>query len=78
MVPPMASRETFFECALVVDRNEYRFHMRAWSAAEAGELLHHELQEIGVHECGELRVLDARGGILYHCAYLPRAHHPDA
>lgn len=74
----MSRRETFFECALVVERNEYRFHVRAWSATEAGQLLHDELQEIGVLDCGELRVLDAKGGVLHRCAYLPPPRRLDA
>ncbi len=74
----MSRRETFFECAFVVERNEYRFHVRAWSATEAGQLLHEELQEIGVQDCGELRVLDAKGGVLHRCPYLPAAHRLDA
>jgi hypothetical protein len=78
MVLLMPRRETFFECVLVVERNEYRFHMRAWTATEAGQLLHRELQQVGVHECGELRVSDRKGSVLYRCSYQPGEHQPDA
>lgn len=70
--------ETFFECAFVVERKEYRFHVRAWSAAGAGQLLKDGLQEIGINESGELRVLDAKGGVLHRCAYAPHTHRPTA
>ncbi len=62
-------REKFFECMLVADRNEYRFHFRAWDAAGAERCLREMLEHNRVNACGELRVLDARGRILLASEY---------
>ena len=67
----VTKREPFFECVFVSDRNEYRFHFRAWTAAEAEYHLRRELQESGVAADGELRVLDKKGHLLSTSAYRP-------
>ncbi len=64
-------REPFFECVFSVDRNEYRFHFRAWTAEEAEAHLRDELREYGVDVPGELRVIDRKGRVLLRSEYLP-------
>ncbi len=54
-------REPFFECVLVSDRNEYHFHIRAWTPADAEVAFTDELRADGVTSSGELWVLDAKG-----------------
>ncbi len=73
----MSKREPFFECVFVCDRNEYRFHFRAWTAAEAEYHLRLELQESGVAANGELRVLDAKGRVLRASPYPVRSDRDD-
>ncbi len=67
----MAKREPFFECVLVADRNEYRFHLRAWTAEEAELHFREELRSNGVTASGELQVLDRNGGLARRSAYAP-------
>ena len=67
----VAKREPFFECVFVSERNEYRFHFRAWTAAEAEYHLRRQLEESGVAADGELRVLDAKGRLLRTSPYRP-------
>jgi hypothetical protein len=64
-------RERFFECLFVSDRNEYRFHFRAWSAEEAGQHLLDDLRDHGLTASGELRVLDPRGRVVLRSEYVP-------
>jgi hypothetical protein len=76
----MTSHEKFFECILVVDRNEYCFHIRAWDAAEAEHHLCASLRENGVHQPGAILIRDARGAVLRSASYdgdgspAPEAH----
>lgn len=67
----MAKRERFFDCAFEHARNEYRFHIRAWTPDEAGEHLRAALREDGVREDGTLVVRDRRGSIVFRSAYAP-------
>lgn len=67
----MPAHERFFECILVADRNEYRFHFRAWTPDEAEFHLRRELESWGVALPGELRVVDARGRVVLSSAYAP-------
>jgi hypothetical protein len=57
----MISRERFFECIFTQDKNEYRFHVRAWNAREAEEEMRASLRENGVREPGTLHVLNTKG-----------------
>lgn len=57
----MRARESFWECVFNPDGNEYRFHVRAWSAEEAEEHLRASLRENGVREAGAILVRDRRG-----------------
>ena len=57
----MAARESFYECIFSPEGNEYRFHVRAWSAEEAQEHLRASLRENGVREPGAIRVRDRKG-----------------
>jgi hypothetical protein len=57
----MISRERFYECILTQDRNEYRFHVRAWNAREAEEEVCASLRENGVKEPGTLHVRNPKG-----------------
>jgi len=52
----MRNRETFYECTYTHDGSEYRFHVRAWSAAEAQDHFRAMLQEDGVREPGEVTI----------------------
>jgi hypothetical protein len=64
-------REQFFECVFVADRSEYRFHLRAWTPAEAAQHLVTELGENGLDLPGDVRVLDPRGKVLVSVEYAP-------
>ena len=57
----LVSRERFFECIFTHDRNEYRFHVRAWSAREAEEHIRNSLRGNGVKENGTLFIRDPNG-----------------
>jgi hypothetical protein len=67
-------REQFFECVFVADRSEYRFHLRAWTAAEAARHLVSDLGENGLDLPGDVRVLDPRGKVLVTVEYVPPRH----
>lgn len=69
----MPNRDPYFECVLVADRNEYRFHFRSPSAQEAERHLRDELREWGVDVSGEVRVLDGKGRVVVRTAYWPPA-----
>jgi hypothetical protein len=75
--PRLATRrERFFECVFVAERNEYRFHLRAWTPEEAAQHLKAALWESGLVVPGELRVVDPRGRVLVRLAYEPPARAP--
>jgi hypothetical protein len=65
----MTNREPYFECVFVVDRNEYRFHFRSPTPAEAEQHLRDALHEWGVDASGEVRILDGKGRVLLLSAY---------
>ena len=67
----MTNREPYFECLFVVDRNEYRFHFRSPTPAEAEQRLRDALHEWGVDASGEVRILDGKGRVLLLSAYGP-------
>jgi hypothetical protein len=69
-------RERFFECVFAAERNEYRFHLRAWTPEEAAEHLRAELGANGLAVRGELRVVDRRGRVLVSLEYEPPARVP--
>ena len=69
----MITREPFFECVLVCDRNEYRFRFRAWTAEQAELHLREDLLEAGARERGEVRVYDGKGRLLRRAAFPGRA-----
>jgi hypothetical protein len=53
--------ESFFECLFVQDREEYRFHVRAWNAGEAEESFRISLRQSGVSGPGRLSIQDPKG-----------------
>jgi hypothetical protein len=57
----MSSREQFFECVLRQDRDEYRFHVRAWNAKAAEEEARASLRNSGIQESGMLAIRDPKG-----------------
>ena len=69
----MAKREAFYECVLSAERNEYRFHFRAWSAEAAAVALGAELHAYGFTAPGTIEVRDARGRLVARAAYDPGA-----
>jgi len=75
MAPPlsrqgsMASRERFFECIFNPDGNEYRFHVRAWNAAEAEAHIQSSLRDNGVRENGALVIRDRKGAEVLRSRY---------
>jgi hypothetical protein len=40
--------DRFYECVFAADRNEYRFHLRAWTPEEAAYHFDAELRENGL------------------------------
>jgi hypothetical protein len=54
-------RENSFECVFAQDRNEYRFHVRAWNAQEAEAQFRASLLDNGVRDGGTLSIRDRRG-----------------
>lgn len=65
----MRARERFFECIFSQDGNEYRFHVRAWSAEEAEAHIRTSLHDNGVREPGTLLVRDGKGAELLRSGY---------
>jgi hypothetical protein len=63
------TRESFFECVLAQDGNEYRFHVRAWTAEEAEQHIRASLRENGVREPGTLVVRNRRGAEVLRSGY---------
>ena len=55
----------------MAERNEYRFHFRAWTPEEAAQHLTDQLAENDVEVEGEIRVLDANGAVLLRRGYGP-------
>ena len=53
--------ESFFDCLFVQDREEYRFHVRAWNAGEAEESFRISLHQNGVRGPGSLSIQDRKG-----------------
>jgi hypothetical protein len=74
----MSLREPFFECVFVSGRNEYRFHVRAWTAEEAECHLREALQSHGLVARGEVRVQDARGRLVRRGRFEPTSSHENA
>jgi len=69
-----AAREKFFECVFSQDRNEYRFHVRAWDPQEAEEQLRASLRDNGVRPPGTILIRDTDGTELLRAEYQgPRA-----
>jgi hypothetical protein len=69
-MPSMGTRERFFECIFTQDGNEYRFHVRAWSATEAEAHIRASLHDNGVREAGILVVRDRKGSELLRSPYV--------
>jgi hypothetical protein len=65
----ISHREKSFECVFARDRNEYRFHVRAWNAQEAEERLRASLRDNGVLEAGTLSILDRKGAEVLRSEY---------
>ncbi|HTP51852.1 MAG TPA: hypothetical protein VMK42_14250 [Anaeromyxobacteraceae bacterium] len=65
----MSVRERFFECIFALDRNEYRFHVRAWDPKEAEEHLRASLRENGLQRPGTIMVRDGNGTLLRSAPY---------
>jgi len=68
-MPSMRTRERFFECVFAQDGNEYRFHVRAWSATEAEAHIRASLHDNGVRDAGILVVRDRKGSELLRTEY---------
>ncbi len=60
----MSRREPFYECVLISERNEYHFHVRAWTAEEAEAHFRALLHESGVIGDGTVCVLGLKGTVL--------------
>jgi kynurenine formamidase len=67
----MPKREQFFECVFVSDRNEYRFHFRAWNPEAAELLFRDELRACGVNAPGTLHICDSKGQLMRSADYEP-------
>jgi hypothetical protein len=59
--PMQPHHESSFECLFVQDREEYRFHVRAWNAGEAEESFRTSLRQSGVWGPGRLSIQDPKG-----------------
>jgi len=68
------SREKFFECVFAPDRNEYRFHVRAWSAEQAEEHFRASLRDNGVREPGTLLIRNRKGVEVLRSGYAFEPH----
>lgn len=63
-------RELFFKCVFVSDdENEYHFHLRAWTAAEAESVFADMLRTGGIRSKGKLMVHDVDGQVVRRAAY---------
>ena len=68
------SREKFFECVFAPDRNEYRFHVRAWSAEQAEEHFRASLRDNGVRDPGTLLIRNRKGVEVLRSGYAFEPH----
>jgi hypothetical protein len=66
-------REKFFECVFTHDRNEYRFHLRAWTPKEAEENFVALLREDGVRAPGVVHNRNNKGVEVLTDPYTPLA-----
>jgi len=73
-IPDPGSREKFFECVFAPDRNEYRFHVRAWSAEQAEAHFRASLRENGVREPGTLLIRNRKGVEVLRSGYVVDPH----
>lgn len=73
-VPDPGPREKFFECVFAPDRNEYRFHVRAWSAEQAEEHFRASLRDNGVREPGTLLIRNRKGVEVLRSGYAFEPH----
>jgi len=73
-IPDPGSREKFFECVFAPDRNEYRFHVRAWSAEQAEEHFRASLRDNGVREPGTLLIRNRKGVEVLRSGYAFEHH----
>ena len=69
-------RERFYECVFAAARNEYRFHLRAWTPEEAAYHLDAELRENGLAVPGHIRIVDPGGKTVLSLEYAPPRHGP--
>ncbi|HEX9050041.1 MAG TPA: hypothetical protein VF841_05855 [Anaeromyxobacter sp.] len=67
----MPERERFFECVFVSERNEYQFHFRAWSEAEAERHFRETLRGYGISSPGTLLIRNAKGRLVRRADYTP-------
>ena len=74
LIPDPGPREKFFECVFAPDRNEYRFHVRAWSAEQAEAHFRASLRENGVREPGTLLIRDRKGVEVLRSGYAFEPH----
>ena len=56
------------------DRNEYRFHVRAWSAEQAEAHFRASLRENGVREPGTLLIRNRKGVEVLRSGYVVDPH----
>jgi hypothetical protein len=59
--PMQPHHESSYECLFAHDRDEYRFHVRAWNAGEAEESFRISLRQNGVRGPGTLSIRDRNG-----------------
>ena len=74
IAPATSTREDFFECVFAPDRNEYRFHVRAWSAEQAEVHFRASLRENGVREPGTLLIRNRKGVEVLRSGYAVDPH----
>jgi len=73
----MAKREGFYECVYSSDRNEYRFHLRAWNEQEAETRLRDLLLSYDIRAAGTLLIRNAKGLVVRRSGYpAPSAEDP--
>ena len=74
IAPASSPREDIFECVFAPDRNEYRFHVRAWSAEQAEAHFRASLRENGVREPGTLLIRNRKGVEVLRSGYVVEPH----
>jgi len=67
----LSKRESFFECVFVSDKNEYRFHFRAWTPEDAAKHFRDALRSNGVTSTGALLIRGPEGELLRRVPYDP-------